>query len=193
MDYTIIIAAIGCVTGVVSLAIEAAQFFASRKYGKFSTFDELNNFAYIKDRDDLGVVHCCLNLRVMNTGGRHILIQDVYMRRPGSKRRDTKNYVYPYEIFAKTPWEYCNGIKIEKPSKLSIPVGGVFEGVFAFTDMLCDCYCTDEPFVYPILCVVMADGSVKELTVQTIMSGDRSFAYVDSPGDKTYSMNDDEI
>ena len=52
---------------------------------------------------------------------------------------------------------------------------------------------TDEPFVYPILCVVMADGSVKELTVQTIMSGDRSFAYVDSPGDKTYSMNDDEI
>ncbi len=196
MDYTMIIAIIGCVTGVMSLAIETAQFFANRKHGKFSTFDELNNFAYIKDKDDLGVVHCCLNLRVMNTGGRHILIQDVYMRRPGSKKNDIKDCVYPYEIFTKTPWEYCNGIKIEKPSKLrllvSIPEGGVFEGVFAFTDMLCDCYCTDEPFVYPILCVVMADGSVKELTVQTIMSGDRSFAYVDSPNDNSYSMNNYE-
>lgn len=93
MDYTMIIAIIGCVTGVMSLAIETAQFFANRKHGKFSTFDELNNFAYIKDKDDLGVVHCCLNLRVMNTGGRHILIQDVYMRRPGSKKNDIKDCV----------------------------------------------------------------------------------------------------
>ena len=46
--------------------------------------------------------------------------------------------------------------------------------------------------MYPILCVVMADGSVKELTVQTIMSGDRSFAYVDSPNDNSYSMNNYE-
>lgn len=98
MDYTMLIAVIGCVTGIASLLIEAAQFFAGRSKAKFDTFDELNNFIYMEefvveddDRSKAGkVVHCFLNLRVMNTGGRHILIQDVYMIRPGGKKNERK-------------------------------------------------------------------------------------------------------
>lgn len=75
----------------------------------------------------------------------------------------------------------------------SIPPGGVFEAVFAFTDFEDDCYRTDEHFLYPALCLVMADGSVREMSVQDILAKDKDFRYVDSAEDKEYSMNlDDE-
>ena len=97
MDYTMMIAVIGCVTGVASLLIETAQFIGGRRKARFDTFDQLNNFIYIEsaqpEEDSQQVcraVHCFLNLRVMNTGGKYILIQDVYMRRPGKKRNEMK-------------------------------------------------------------------------------------------------------
>ena len=95
MDYTMMIAVIGCVTGVASLLIETAQFIGGRSKARFDTFDQLNNFIYIEsaqpEEDSQQVcrdVHCFLNLRVMNTGGKYILIQDVYMRRLGKKRNE---------------------------------------------------------------------------------------------------------
>ena len=52
---------------------------------------------------------------------------------------------------------------------------------------------TDEHFLYPALCLVMADGSVREMSVQDILAKDKDFRYVDSAEDKEYSMNlDDE-
>lgn len=205
MDYTMLIAVIGCVTGIASLLIEAAQFFAGRSKAKFDTFDELNNFIYMEefvveddDRSEAGkVVHCFLNLRVMNTGGRHILIQDVYMIRPGGKKNERKDRAYPYGAYEKTPWKYCNGSEIAMPEKIhlpaSIPAGGLFEATFAFADFEAPCYMTDEYFVYPVLCVVMADGSVKEVPIQSILYKSDSFKFVDSVNDKEYSMglNDD--
>jgi len=87
MDYTMMIAVIGCVTGVASLLIETAQFIGGRSKARFDTFDQLNNF--IEDSQQVcRDVHCFLNLRVMNTGGKYILIQDVYMRRLGKKRNE---------------------------------------------------------------------------------------------------------
>lgn len=43
MDYTMMIAVIGCVTGVASLLIETAQFIGGRSKARFDTFDQLNN------------------------------------------------------------------------------------------------------------------------------------------------------
>lgn len=204
MDYTMMIAVIGCVTGVASLLIETAQFIGGRRKARFDTFDQLNNFIYIEsakpEEDSQQVcraVHCFLNLRVMNTGGKYILIQDVYMRRPGKKRNEMKDRVYPYDAFESTPWRYCNGRSAELPARIhlpaSIPPGGVFEAVFAFTDFEDDCYRTDEHFLYPALCAVMADGSVREISVQAILAKDKDFRYVDSAEDREYSMNlDDE-
>lgn len=48
MDYTMMIAIIGCVTGVASLLIEAAQFIGGRSKARFDTFDQLNNFIYVE-------------------------------------------------------------------------------------------------------------------------------------------------
>lgn len=48
MDYTMMIAVIGCVTGVASLLIETAQFIGGRRKARFDTFDQLNNFIYRK-------------------------------------------------------------------------------------------------------------------------------------------------
>ena len=48
MDYTMMIAVIGCVTGVASLLIETAQFIGGRRKARFDTFDQLNNFIYIE-------------------------------------------------------------------------------------------------------------------------------------------------
>lgn len=42
-------------------------------------------------------------------------------------------------------------------------------------------------------CAVMADGSVREISVQAILAKDKDFRYVDSAEDREYSMNlDDE-
>ena len=86
MDYTMMIAVIGCVTGVASLLIETAQFIGGRSKARFDTFESAQ-----PEEDSQQVcrdVHCFLNLRVMNTGGKYILIQDVYMRRLGKKRNE---------------------------------------------------------------------------------------------------------
>lgn len=188
MNLTMIIAIIGCVTGVTSLLIEAAGFFSERSRVKLGTFDELNNFIYLNG----DVINCFLNLRVMNTGGKYIIVQDVYMRRPGYDKKTASGIRPPYGVFSATPWKYCNGDPVETPPKVhlpsSIPAGGVFEAVFAFTDVYDDCYKTDENFIYPSLCVVMADGTVKEISLQTILAKNDSFTFVDSAEDKEYSM-----
>lgn len=196
MDYTMIIAIIGCVTGAASLIIEAAQYFSGKSRLKLDTFDELNNFIYLEE----DVVHCFLNLRAINTGGKYSIIQDVYMRRPGygKKGRDGKSgVIYPYGVFSATPWKYCNGCELENPPKVhmpaSIPEGNVFEAVFAFTDIDDECYKTEESFLYPVLCVVLADGTVKELPVQAIMHGEHEFNFVNSVEDKRYSMKPGDI
>lgn len=66
MDHTMMIAVIGCVTGVISLFTEAAQFFSGKSRLKSDTFGELNNFIYFDEE----AVHCFLNLRAINTGGK---------------------------------------------------------------------------------------------------------------------------
>lgn len=105
MNLTMIIAIIGCVTGVISLLIEAAGFFSERSRVKLGTFDELNNFIYLNG----DVINCFLNLRVMNTGGKYIIVQDVYMRRPGYDKKTASGIRPPYGAFSATPWKYCNG------------------------------------------------------------------------------------
>ena len=112
-------------------------------------------------------------------------------------KKEMKDRMYPYDASERTPWRYCNGRSAELPARIhlpaSIPPGGVFEAVFAFTDFEDDCYRTDEHFLYPALCLVMADGSVREMSVQDILAKDKDFRYVDSAEDKEYSMNlDDE-
>ena len=201
MDYTMIIAIIGCVTGAASLIIEAAQYFSGKSRLKLDTFDELNNFIYFgKDSFDENVIHCFLNLRAINTGGKYSIIQDVYMRRPGygKKGKDGKSgVIYPYGVFSATPWKYCNGCEMENPPKIhmpaSIPEGNVFEAVFAFTDIDDECYKTEESFLHPVLCVVLADGTVRELPVQAIMQGEHEFNFVNSVEDKRYSMKPGDI
>ena len=88
-------------------------------------------------------------------------------------KKEMKDRMYPYDAFERTPWRYCNGRSAELPARIhlpaSIPPGGVFEAVFAFTDFEDDCYRTDEHFLYPALCLVMADGSVREMSVQDII------------------------
>ena len=92
MNLTMIIAIIGCVTGVISLLIEAAGFFSERSRVKMGTFDELNNFIYLNG----DVINCFLNLRVMNTGGKYIIVQDVYMRRPGYDKKTASGIRPPH-------------------------------------------------------------------------------------------------
>ena len=47
MDYTMMIAIIGCVTGVASLLIEAAQFIGGRSIALFDTFVLIIIFIYV--------------------------------------------------------------------------------------------------------------------------------------------------
>ena len=114
------------------------------------------------------------------------------MRRPGYDKKTASGFRSPYGVFSATPWKYCNGDPVETSPKVhlpsSIPAGGVFEAVFAFTDVYDDCNKTDENFIYPSLCVVMADGTVKEISLQTILAKSDSFTFVDSAEDKEYSM-----
>ncbi len=49
MGYTFWIAVIGCVTGLISLAVEVARYLAERPHIQVRTYDELNNLIYIQE------------------------------------------------------------------------------------------------------------------------------------------------
>lgn len=74
MGYTFWIAVVGCATGVISLAIEVARYLSERPHIQVRTYDELNNLIYIQG----DVVKSYIHLQILNTGTRHILLQDVY-------------------------------------------------------------------------------------------------------------------
>lgn len=122
------------------------------------------------------------------------------MRRPGYGKRgkgEKPGIVYPNSVFSETPWKYCDGIEIGRPRKVrmpsGIPEGGVFEAVFAFTDADGECYKTGGSFLYPVLCVALADGTVKELSAQAIAYGNNGFEFVNNAEEKKYSMTPGSI
>ncbi len=194
IDFTVLIAAVGCITGLVSLGIEAARFFSERPHVKLRTFDELNN--YICGTDQGEVVRCYLNLQILNTGDKHLLLQDVYMKRPGTKKK-TGTLVHYSRAFTGMPWKYCDGQEIEEPGQLrlpaSIPPGGIFEASLLFVDVPEECYHTEDSFLYPVLCAVFASGRIRELEIQGICTyPDSDLVYCDKNG-KQYSMQPEKL
>lgn len=129
-----------------------------------------------------------LHLQILNTGTRHILLQDVYLKRPGAKKNILENLTHVNRAYAQMPWEYCNGNlfttladTIHLP--VSIPPGGVFKVVLLFIDLFRECYDTDEQFLYPTLYVTFAPGINRKLKVQAIVTSPQDeFSYVDGDG-----------
>ena len=105
MNITLIIAIAGCITGVLSLIIEAASFLSGRTHLEVGTFSPLENMIHKKtylDGDDATTVFkCFLNLQMINTGGRYAIIQDVYMRRPGCKGKKTDDMVAYHGVYSR--------------------------------------------------------------------------------------------
>jgi len=188
MDITSWIAIIGCLTGVSSLCLETARYLSEKPHIQIGTFNELCNMIYIND----DVVKCYLNLRIMNTGDKCILLQDVYMRRPGATRSILKNLVHYNKASSSMPWSTCNGAPIKnKPASIhlpaSIPAGGVFEANFLFVDFMQEHYISKDHFVYPTLCIGFSPNKVKEYKIQAILTysdKDEDYWYVDREGNK---------
>lgn len=186
MEYTFWIAVIGCAIGAVSLGIEIARYLSERPRIQIRTCNELNNITLIEGN----VVKNYLHLQILNTGTRHTLLQDVYLKRHGAKKNILENMVNVSRAYKYMPWKYCNNQKIADTPDIvhfpaSIPPGGVFECVLLFIDVFRECYDTDESFIYPTLCVAFTPSTVREIEVQTILtSSDNEYCYADSEGRK---------
>ena len=186
MNITFWIAIIGCLTGVISLCFEIARHLSEKPKVHIGTFNELCN----KIRIDNDIVYCYLHLRIMNTGKKHVLLTDVYMRRPGTTKSIRENLLYYKKALSGIPWRTRNNLPVRrKPDVVhlpaSIPAGGVFEVCFLFTDFLQDCYQSEGHFVFPTLCVGFATSKVKEYEIQAILSCvDNDDYYVDQNGNK---------
>ena len=105
MGYTFWIAVIGCVTGLISLAVEVARYLAERPHIQVRTYDELNNLIYIQE----DVVKSYIHLQILNTGTRHILLQDAYLKHPGAKKNTLDNLTPFRQAYEQMPWKYYNG------------------------------------------------------------------------------------
>ena len=190
MGYTFWFAVIGCVTGLISLAVEVARYLAERPHIQVRTYDELNNLIYIQE----DVVKSYIHLQILNTGTRHILLQDAYLKRPGAKKNTLDNLTPFRQAYEQMPWKYYNGNLITALPDIvrlpaSIPPGGVFECVLLFTDFFRECYDTEDHFLYPTLCVAFAPGIDRELEVQSILTSETDeFSYVDADGNQ-WSFN----
>lgn len=191
MGYTFWIAVIGCVTGLISLAVEVARYLAERPHIQVRTYDELNNLIYIQE----DVVKSYIHLQILNTGTRHILLQDAYLKHPGAKKNTLDNLTPFRQAYEQMPWKYYNGNLITALPDIvrlpcpAIPPGGVFECVLLFTDFFRECYDTEDHFLYPTLCVAFAPGIDRELEVQSILTSETDeFSYVDADGNQ-WSFN----
>lgn len=201
MNITLLIAIAGCITGVLSLIIEAASFLSERTHIETGTFSPLENMihkqVYRDGDDETTVFKCFLNLQMINTGGRYAIIQDVYMIRPGCKGKKTDDMVAYHSVYSRTPWKYCDGKKLPEPDKVHLPAalpsGGIFEACFVFTDMDMPCYHTEDIFLKPVLCIVMADGKMIETPVEAIVARKGALVYTDSAEDKKYSMDTEGV
>ena len=191
MDYTLLIAVIGCVTGVISLGLEIVKYISDRPKVVVKTYNELENVFYVSKEQD--IVKAYLHLQILNTGNKHVLLQDVYMKRPGMRKKVLKNLVHYTECYEEMPWETCDGIKLEELQKelhlpCSIPAGGIFEGVLLFIDTYQSCYEAKEHFVYPVLCVGFVPYAVHETKIQAIqIESKEDFSYHDRQG-RTYQF-----
>lgn len=135
MGYTFWIAVIGCVTGLISLAVEVARYLAERPHIQVRTYDELNNLIYIQE----DVVKSYIHLQILNTGTRHILLQDAYLKHPGAKKNTLDNLTPFRQAYEQMPWKYYNGNLITALPDIvrlpaSIPPGGVFECLLIFLE-----------------------------------------------------------
>lgn len=186
MGYTFWIAVIGCATGIISLAIEVARYLSERPHIQVRTYDELNNLVYIQG----DVVKSYIHLQILNTGTRHILLQDVYLKRPGAKKSILENLTPLKQVYTQMPWQYCNGnlVTVQPDTghlPASIPPGGVYECVLLFIDFFRECYDTKDRFLYPTLCIAFAPGIDRELKVQSILTSEKDeFSYVDADGNQ---------
>jgi len=184
MDITFWIAIIGCLTGIVSLCIECARYLSERPKVDISTFNELNNLIHI----DGDIVRCYLHLRIINIGRKHILVKDVYMRKPNTAKNIFDNLVHYNRVFASIPWRTRNRIKVrEKPQivplPVSIPAGGLFEACFVFNDIYKDYYNTEDHFVYTTLLIGFTSNKIKECKIQALVSDVKNeYLYSDQDG-----------
>ena len=188
MDLTLWIAVIGCLTGIISLCLEIMRYLSDKPHVQIGTFNELCNMVCIND----DAVKCYLHLRIVNTGNKSLVLQDVYMRRPGTTKNILKNLVHYNKALTGMPWSTRNGMPVKKQQAsihlpVSIPAGGIFEANFLFVDVLKDCYAIKEHFIFPTLCVGFAPAKIKECKIQAILThcdNTQEYWYVDTDGNK---------
>lgn len=184
MDFTLPIAILGCITGVLSLVIQFFQYISERPRVYLKTYNELNNIVCRKQT----AVSCYLHLRVMNAGKKSALIQDIYLRRPKARKNILNNLVHYSRSLSEMPWRSCDNILIlKKPSPVhilaSVGPGEIFEVVLEFLDVPHECYNSDSHFLYPTLCVAFAPYKVKEIEIQAILTDEgNEFTFHDTNG-----------
>ncbi|MDR1013672.1 MAG: hypothetical protein LBL86_01650 [Coriobacteriales bacterium] len=187
MDYAFWIAAIGCLTGVLLLSIEIARYFSQRTRIEVTTIDPLKNVVQIDD----DVTKCYLGLRIFNHGAKHLLLQDVYMRRPGRKSKKLNDFVHFSKAMTPDfPWKPSDGslndCKAEKVTiPVSIPPGGIFESVFLFIDMTEDGYLSEDRMMTLSVCAVFTPKPVRAVNMQAIvLASDAQLSFYDEDGNE---------
>ncbi len=113
MSITLLVAMIGCLTGILSLGIEFMSYLANKPHFKIDTYNELCNVACINN----DVIKCYLHIRIINTGNKPLILQDIYMRRAEATRNILNNLVHYNKALSSVPWTLCNGKPVKKQSQ----------------------------------------------------------------------------